>query len=515
MTGTSHPLLQLKRVSKRYPGVLALQDVDFDLGVGELHVVVGENGAGKSTLIKSIAGATFPDQGEILFDGSPVQQLSVARRKALGIHVIYQELSLIPTMSVMQNIFLGNELTRGPGLGTQFRVRDIGGMRQFCLDLLKRLRIDIDPEKRVADLPVAQKQLIEIAKAVGFNARVIVMDEPTTSLGPKEKQRLFELIDELKGRGIGIIFISHIVEDCIALGDRITVLRDGRHVTTLDRGAAGAAKLVQLITGRPISERYPEIKSSPGKLLLEVRNLTSGKLFRDVSFDLHEGEIIGFAGLVGSGRTDLMRAIMGVDPYDSGSITIGGQPLRRYRPRAALQHNIAILTEDRKTQGVLPNLDVMTNIAATAMNLSGSAVGKRVTVGGQITRSGAIMAYAVERIAALNIKAHSPRQKIAHLSGGNQQKALLARALAAGARVLILDEPTKGIDAGAKLEIYDILADLVAKGLSVIVVSSETPEVQAICSRILVMNRGRIAAELKREDASVEKIVTYATQSLQ
>jgi ribose transport system ATP-binding protein len=514
MTEPPSPLLQLKRISKRYPGVLALQDIDFDLLVGELHVVVGENGAGKSTLIKSIAGATFPDEGEILFDGQPVNQLSVAQRKALGIHVIYQELSLIPTMSVMQNIFLGNELTRGPGVGTQFRIRNVGAMRKFSVELLRRLRIEVDPETRVADLPVAQKQLIEIAKAVGFNARVIVMDEPTTSLGPREKERLFGLIGELKARGIGIIFVSHIIEDCIALGDRITVLRDGRHVTTLKRGETGRGRLVQLITGRPISERYPELSSSPGRPLLQVRNLTSGRIFQNVSFDLHEGEILGFAGLVGSGRTDLVRAIMGVDAYDSGTIAVDGEPLRRNRPRAALQRNMALLTEDRKTQGVLPNLDVMTNIAATAMNLSGSEVGRRVTVGGRITRMSAIQAYAVERIAALNIKAHSPRQKIAHLSGGNQQKALLARALAAGARVLILDEPTKGIDAGAKLEIYDILADLVAKGLSVIIVSSETPEVQAICGRILVMNRGRLVADLKREEASIETIVTYATQSI-
>lgn len=515
MSEPPSPLLQLKRISKRYPGVLALQDVDFDLLAGECHVVVGENGAGKSTLIKSIAGATFPDEGDILFEGRSIRQLSVAQRKALGIHVIYQELSLIPTMSVMQNIFLGNELTRGPGIGKNFRIRNIGAMRKFCAELLERLRIDIDPQTRVADLPVARKQLVEIAKAVGFNARVIVMDEPTTSLGPQEKKRLFAMIEELKARGIGIIFVSHIIEDCIALGDRITVLRDGRHVTTLKRGEAGPGRLVQLITGRPISERYPEIRTSPGRKLLEVRNLTRGSIFQNVSFDLHEGEILGFAGLVGAGRTDLMRAIMGVDPYDSGTIAIDGKPLRRNRPRAALRHNIALLTEDRKTQGVLPNLDVMTNIAATAMNLSGSAVGKRVTLGGRITRMSAIHAYAVERIATLNIKAHSPRQKIAHLSGGNQQKALLARALAAGARVLILDEPTKGIDAGAKLEIYDIMADLVAKGLAVIIVSSETPEVQAICSRILVMNRGRVVADLKREDASVEAIVTYATQAVQ
>jgi ribose transport system ATP-binding protein len=478
---------------------------------GELHVVVGENGAGKSTLIKAIAGATHPDEGEILFNGTAIQQTSVRRRKELGLQVIYQELSLVPTLSVMQNIFLGAEITWGPGLGRQFRLRDRKEMHDRCVALLKRLNIKLDPHALVSNLPVSQKQLVEIAKAVAFETKVVVMDEPTTSLGPDEKRRLFQLIAELKAGGIAIVFISHIIEDCIALGDRITVLRDGHRMATLSRQEADPAKLIRLMTGRTFSERYPEVKSSAGRALLRVENLSRGSVFCDVSFDLHEGEILGFAGLVGAGRTDLMRAIAGLDPVDRGQVIIEGKHLRSDRPRSALKHGIAMLTEDRKAQGILPNLDVQTNIAATAMNLRHTTASKRLTFVGAVIRTARLSAFALEKIASLKIRARSPQQKIAHLSGGNQQKTLLIRALAADAKVLILDEPTKGIDAGAKLEIYEILGELAAKGLAVIVVSSETPEVLAVCSRILVMNRGRIAANLPREKATEESIVTYAT----
>ena len=366
MSHDKPPILQLKAISKRYPGVVALDQVDFDLQGGELHVVVGENGAGKSTLIKVIAGVTFPEEGEILFDGVPAQELSVSRRKALGISVIYQELSLIPAMTVMQNIFLGNEFSIGPGAGKQFRLRDIAKMTAFCAALLKRLKIDLSPEARISTLSVSQRQLIEIARAVAFDARVIVMDEPTTSLGPGEKARLFELIHDLKDRGISIIYVSHILEDCVALGDRITVLRDGRHIKTLQRGEATPDNLVPLITGRTFSERYPRIESQRGRSVLEVKDLSLGKAFRNISFDLHEGEILGFAGLVGAGRTDLMRAIAGIDRVESGTVTVFGRLLSGGTVRSALKRGIAMLTEDRKVQGILPNLDVQTNLRGDA-----------------------------------------------------------------------------------------------------------------------------------------------------
>jgi ribose transport system ATP-binding protein len=507
------PVLSLKSVTKRYPGVIALDGVDFELRAGEVHVVLGENGAGKSTLIRAIAGATSVDEGEILLDSAPVQHLSVQKRRDLGIAVIYQELSLVPTMTVMQNLFLGKEFTLGPGLGQQFRFRDRRRMASFSGDLLQRLRIDVDPRDRVGSLPVSQRQLVEIARAVAFNARVIVMDEPTTSLGPDEKARLFAVISDLKAKGIAIIYVSHVLEDCVALGDRITILRDGRYIDTLPRGAAEPADLVPLITGRSFSERYPDIASEGGETILKVSNLSRSKAFKDVSFELRRGEILGFAGLVGAGRTDLVRAIAGLDGVDSGSIEIGGRKMRPGSPRRGLRNGVAILTEDRKAQGILGNLDVQTNLAATAINLPETQVGRRLAAPGGFLRRRAIAAFARERIAAFRIKTPSSRQRIAHLSGGNQQKVLLARAIAADARVLILDEPTKGIDAGAKVEIYGVLATLVANGASIIIVSSETPEVIAVCSRVLVMARGRITAELRKGEATPEAIVAHSTLS--
>jgi ribose transport system ATP-binding protein len=510
MSQSEPPILELKAISKRYPGVVALDKVDFDLRRGEVHVVLGENGAGKSTLIRTIAGVTFPDEGEILFDGAPAHELSVSRRKALGISVIYQELSLVPSMTIMQNIFLGNEFSIGPGVGEQFRVRDIAKMNAFCVALLKRLKIELSPRDRISNLSVSQRQLIEIAKAVAFDPGVVVMDEPTTSLGSAEKERLFELIDDLKRKGISIIYVSHVLEDCVALGDRITILRDGRHIKTLRRGEATPDSLIPLITGRSFSERYPRIRSQRGRATLEVKSLSLGKTFRDISFSLHEGEILGFAGLVGAGRTDLMRVIAGIDKPDSGVIAVDGKPLTKGTVRSALQHGVAMLTEDRKVQGILPNLDVQTNVTVTATNLRGARGDQSLTWLGSILKRASIGALAAEYISRFKIRALSPRQKIAQLSGGNQQKVLLVRAIAARAKILILDEPTKGIDAGAKVEIYDLLAQLVKTGKSIIVVSSEMPEVLAICSRILVMNRGRITAEMNSEAATPEKIVSYA-----
>jgi ribose transport system ATP-binding protein len=514
MLESEPPILQLRGVSKRYPGVVALDGVDFDLRPGELHVVLGENGAGKSTLIKTIAGVTFPDEGEILFDGEPAQKLSVSQRKALGISVIHQELNLVAAMTIVQNIFLGNEFSLGPGVGDQFRVRDIAKMNAYCVALLKRLKIDLNPRDRISNLSVSQRQLIEIAKAVAFDARVVVMDEPTTSLGPDEKSRLFELIDDLKSKGISIIYVSHVLEDCVALGDRITILRDGRHIQTLQRGEATPDSLVPLITGRSFSERYPKIRSQPGRTILEVTSLSLGRTFRDVSFKLHEGEILGFAGLVGAGRTDLMRVIAGIEKPDSGVITIDGKRLKTGTVRSALQNGVAMLTEDRKLQGILPDLDVQTNLAITAINLREARRDQSLTRFGWVLSRANIRSLAAKYISTFNIRAFSPSQKIAHLSGGNQQKVLLVRAIAAQAKILILDEPTKGIDAGAKVEIYNLLAQLIKNGKSIIVVSSEMPEVLAICNRILVMNRGRIMAETSSDAATPEKIVSFAAMAV-
>lgn len=503
-------LLDLRSVTKAYPGVVALDAVDFSVGGGEVHVLLGENGAGKSTLIKIVAGVEGMDSGEYLLDGTPVIRPNPARIRAMGVSVIYQELSLIRTMDVASNLFLGRAKIRGGPLRS-LHLLDKKGMLDFCRKLFADLKIDIDPRIRVSELSVSEMQLVEIARAVAFQSRIILMDEPTTSIGLDEKARLFQLIEQLKARGIGVVYVSHILEDCLEVGDRITILRDGRRVTTLRRGEPTVDELVQLMTGRTFSERYPRITSRPGKVALEVSGLNRAGVFSDISFDVREGEIVGFWGLVGAGRTDVMEAVFGLNVADAGQIKAFDEAVVVRTPRKAITKGMSLLTEDRKNFGVMPLMTVWENILVTVINLRlGDLAGKLRSIGGFLRTSSA-REHARGLVRDMGVKTTSVDLPIAELSGGNQQKALFARALSAGSRIIILDEPTKGVDAGAKVEIYRVLQSLVDRGMAVVVVSSELPEILAVSNRIYVMKEGALTATLDRDGATDEQLMHFAT----
>jgi ribose transport system ATP-binding protein len=505
-------VLELRSITKAYPGVVALSDVDFAVRPGEVHALVGENGAGKSTLIKIIAGALQKDRGEMFLTRRPVAFASPAQMRAMGVSVIYQELSLIAKLDVKSNIFLGRErILDLPGLRF-LCLRDVRKMETFCRALLSELEIHVDPNALVADLSVSDRQLVEIARAVAFQSRVILMDEPTTSLGHEEKAHLFALIRRLRARGIGIVYVSHILEDCLEVSDSITVLRDGKRIATLDRSEATVDELVRLITGRTFSERYPHIESRTGRNALELRGLTRRGLFEDISFEVHEGEIVGLCGLVGAGRTDLVHAIFGLDRVDAGEVRVFGEAVLIRNPRDAIRHGFSLLTEDRKTLGVLHNMTVCENIVITAINLWIGEVSNRLALFRQILRLGRAADFAKSMVRQIRVKTPSVNTRIVHLSGGNQQKVLLARALSAGARIIILDEPTKGVDAGAKIEIYWMLQALLRDGIALLVISSELPEIMALSNRVVIMKKGRVTANVPRDDVSGQEVLEHATR---
>ena len=506
-------ILDMRGVGKEFPGVVALDEVDFSVRPGEVHVLLGENGAGKSTLIKIISGVVEKDTGEMVFEGRTVEKCSPALTRELGISVIHQELSLVRLMDVKSNLFLGRDLRVRNRLLGRLGVRDEAAMERRCREIFTELGIDIDPNAGVLALSLSDMQFLEIAKAVAFDAKVILMDEPTSSLGPGEKEALFGVIERLKARGIGVVYVSHTLEDCLAIGDRISVLRDGRHVGTIGAENTGIDTLIRMMTGRTFSERYPRISGKIGEEVLEVRNFTRTGVFSDVSFRARQGEILGFAGLVGAGRTDLFRALFGLERPDGGEVFIDGNRVRIRKPRDAIRHGLSFLTEDRKNQGVFPLLSVLENLLITLFNFGRESRSRKLTrVLGCINGAGA-EGLSRDYVERLSIKVASLTDQIAQLSGGNQQKVLLARGISTGARIVILDEPTKGVDAGAKVEIYRILEELAQLGVAIIVISSELPEVTAICNRIIVMNEGRITGEVLREDADAETIMRYATST--
>jgi len=427
------------------------------------------------------------------------------------VSVIHQELSLVRTMTVVDNIFLGRNLRSTIPPLKQIGVLDRARMIAACRSLLKELQINVDPLSRIADLTMSEMQLVEIARALAFKSRIILMDEPTTALGPVEKARLFELIKRLKGLGLGIVFVSHILEDCMAIGDRITVLRDGRRVATLDREETTVDELVRLMTGRSFAERYPRITSRPGETILAVDGLTSRGKFTEVSFDVRRGEVVGFWGLVGAGRTDVMRALFGLLPIQTGFITLGGSKAQKRTPRQTINDGLFFLTEDRKHFGNLPTLTVGENITISLINLYDRALSPKIRTRLGTIRRGAVRDTAAEFIRRLQIKTPSPETRIVNLSGGNQQKALLARALSVDSRLIVLDEPTKGIDAGAKVEFYRMLQAILDQGMGILLVSSELPEIMALSHRIVVMRGGRVTARLDRDETSEEELMHFAT----
>jgi ribose transport system ATP-binding protein len=495
------PLISVLNVSKNFPGVRALSHVRFELLAGEVHALVGENGAGKSTLMKILAGVYSRDGGEILYNGEPVNFATPRAAQLMGIGIIHQELQLMNHLTVAQNIFIGRE-PRGP-LGVFL---DEEKLNRQARDILAHLKLKLDPRAIVGGLTVAKQQMVEIAKALSFNSRVLIMDEPTAALNDAEIAELFNIIQELKARGVGVIYISHKMDELKRIADRVTVLRDGEYVATVPTATTSLDTIIGMMVGRSLSgdlER-PRARPKTGDVALEVRNLYCGPLVRDVSFKLMCGEILGFAGLMGAGRTELARAIFGADKVESGEIIVGGVPRSIKTPAQAVALGIGYLSEDRKRFGLALGMDVESNIimATLAKHLRFKLFLRRQT----------IRATVDSFIRLLNIRTPSARQEVRLLSGGNQQKIVVAKWLARDCSILFFDEPTRGIDVGAKAEIHKLLRSLADQGKAIVMISSELPEILRLSDRIVVMCEGRITGELSASEATQARIMQLATQ---
>jgi rhamnose transport system ATP-binding protein len=486
------PLLELRHISKSFPGVQALDDVQFDICAGEVHALLGENGAGKSTLIKIASGVYQADAGEIIVGGESVRFSNPNDAQRYGIATIYQELLLYPELTVAENIFMGHAPLNS--LGT---IR-WSAMREKAVELLASLNIhDLDVTRKVGTLTVGNRQRVEIAKALSLNARILIMDEPTAALTESDVERLFSIMKLLKERDVGIIYISHRLQEVFDMGDRVTVLRDGRYISTKNVADTTEDELINLMVGRTIDNLFPKLDTPVGKTVLEVQHLTHKPLTKDVSFELREGEIVGMAGLVGSGRSELAQVIFGFTPAQSGTIKIDGKAFRIKNPGQAMRHGIAYLPEDRGTQGLIRAMDVRANTSLTVLRMLSRAtfINRR-----KETR------LALDTIRKLNIRAYGPQQIVGKLSGGNQQKVVVGKWLATAPRVLIVDEPTRGIDVGAKAEIHRLMSELAQQGLAILMISSELPEVLGMSDRILVMREGELVAEFSRAEATQENI---------
>ena len=487
------PILAFAKISKRFGGIQALQDVSLELANQEIHALVGENGAGKSTLAKIVGGNLRPDAGQILFKGTEVSFHNPAQARAAGISVIYQELMVIPQMTIAENIFLGSLPTRGPGF------MDWSVLREKAKRALGELGLTLDLELPAGQLPIGLQQLVEIAKSLAARADLIIMDEPTSSLSCHEAERLREVVRELKERGKTIVFVSHRLEEVFGLAERVTVLRDGRKVSTEPVGGLTRDRLVSLMVGREVYETRAATANAPGKPLLEVTSLTRRGSFAEVSFTARSGEILGFAGLVGSGRTEIMRAIVGADRPDAGRVMVGGRLIEPGDARHAIRTGIGFVPENRKEQALFLQMSLLENIA-----LPGSSRGALRLIDQSADRR-----TAADFAKRLKIAASSLDQTVINLSGGNQQKVVLARWLALKPKVLIVDEPTRGIDVGAKAEIHEFLRMLARQGMAIVFVSSELPEILLLSDRILVVRDGRLVAELAGDQANQEMVGGY------
>jgi ribose transport system ATP-binding protein len=492
-------LVEMTGITKDFPGVHALADASLELRAGEVHALVGENGAGKSTLMKILAGVYQPDAGEIRFKGEPVDIPNPRTALDLGISMIHQELNLMPHLTVAQNIFMGREPRGRP----RFMLDD-RRLNQQTQELIDRLHLKLDPKARVGDLKIAQQQMVEIAKALSLNASVLIMDEPTAALTDTEIDELFRIIRDLRANGVGVVHISHRLEELKQISDRVTVMRDGRYIATLPTPEADIPVIINLMVGRAIYEEAPEVPERSDDVVLEVRGLTRGRMVRDVSFVLHRGEILGVAGLVGAGRTEVVRAIFGADRPESGEILVHGTRANIRGPADAVKLGIAYLSEDRKRYGLALGMDVETNVVLASLQRFVASFGRIDT---RKTR-----AVAEQRVQDLGIKTPSVRQRARNLSGGTQQKVVIAKWLTADTDILIFDEPTRGIDVGAKSEIYHLLNELAREGKSIIMISSELPEILRMSHRIIVMCEGRLTGELPGATATQEQIMTLATQ---
>jgi len=489
------PLLEMKQICKRFPGVQALRNVSITVCGGEIHALVGENGAGKSTLMKVLSGVYPPDSGEIYLNNQRVNISNLQEAQKLGISIIFQEFNLIPHLSVGENVFFG----RFP----QGFCGKVNWNRLFseAEQILASLGISLDPHSLVKNLSVADQQMVEIAKALSLKSQVLIMDEPTSALTQKEIDILFALMKKLKSQGVAIIFISHRLEEVKEIADRITVLRDGEKISTAEAKDLTREEIANLMVGREMKTMFPKQEAKIGRIILEVKNLFRNGKLDNVSFYLRKGEILGIYGLVGAGRTELARAIFGEDPIDKGDILIEERPITFYSPYDAVHAGIGMVPEDRSQQGLLLTQSVEFNISLPSlMNYANF---------GKINKKLA-SEEALKQVKALNIKTPSLNQKVMYLSGGNQQKVVLAKWLELEPRILILDEPTRGIDVGAKAEIYSLISNLAQKGFGVIMISSELPEILGMSDRILVMNKGQITAQFNREEAEPQKIIMAA-----
>ncbi|MDQ5829098.1 MAG: sugar ABC transporter ATP-binding protein [Actinomycetota bacterium] len=490
---TREPVVRLRNIAKYFPGVHAVDGVDLDILPGEVHVVAGENGAGKSTLMKLLSQVERPSDGEIEISGETVEFHGPRHAQVLGVAMVYQEFALAPHLSIAENLFMGRE----PG---RFGFVNRRGETEQARRLLGRVGLRADPDRPVSSLTVAEMQRVEIAKALAIDAKVVIMDEPTATLAEKEIEDLFGVIRDLNSHGIAILYISHRLDEIFRIGDRVTVMRDGKIVDTLPISELDEDKLVRLMVGRDIENLYPKTEVEIGDVVLRAEGITRGSVLKDCSFEVRSGEILGFAGLVGAGRTELARAVFGADKIDSGTIELEGKELHITNPRGAIDAGIGYLTEDRKGEGLALQLGVDQNV--TLANLP--------------TRFGFINLAAERQTARrrrdeLNIRTPSIRRRVQVLSGGNQQKVVVAKWLETRGKVLFFDEPARGIDVGAKAEMFALIEDLAKEGRAIVLISSYLPELLNMCDRILVMHEGEVAGVIPREEFSEERVMALAT----
>lgn len=489
-------IVEMKNICKSFPGVKALDNVSFNLRRGEVMALLGENGAGKSTLMKILSGIYTRDSGDISIFGKDYPILTAKKAKECGIAIIHQELNMCQHLTVAENMFLGREpLKHG--------IVDTGKMNHEASEILNKLGVSISPKTIVGDLQVSKQQMVEIAKALSMNAKILIMDEPTSALTSKEINDLFVIIKQLKAEGCGIVYISHRLEELKHIVDRVTIMRDGRFITEGKFLDMDMDYIIANMVGREIKEKFPRVKCEVGDVILEVRHLNAGKMVKDVSFCVRKGEIVGIAGLMGAGRTETTRAIFGIDPKESGEILLENKPISINKPIDAIKQGIVLAPEDRKKDGLCIKLPVRDNISLPNLDLISNRLGKVLKFKENHMSS--------EAVTNLRIKLPNTSVSAANLSGGNQQKVVVGKWLARDSKIVIFDEPTRGIDVAAKVEIYNLMNELKQKGIGVLFVSSEMPEVMGISDRIIVMCDGRVTGELSHEEATQEKILRYAT----
>lgn len=486
-------ILELKNITKEYPGVMALKNVSMQFSAGEVHAIMGENGAGKSTLIKTISGAIAPNAGSIVIDGTEYSEMTPTLSKSLGIGVIYQEFNLVPELSVAENIFLGRRITGGWMVDRKL-------MNRKASEIIGEFGISLNVNQPVRTLTVAYQQLVEIAKTLSNDVRVLIMDEPTAPLTNREIDAMFGILQKLKQKGIAIIYISHRMDEVFRISDRISVMRDGEYIGTKLTAETDRPELINMMVGRSLDEQFPVADKQIGDVVLELKDIST-PLLKDISFSVCSGEILGLAGLVGAGRTETARAIYGADPY-SGEIWIDGKRIHVKKPKDAISQGIALIPEDRKKHGALLELNIRENISFISVKDISTA---------SVIHKNKDKALAQEYIDKLRIKTPGMEQLVRNLSGGNQQKVVLAKSLAGKSRIMIFDEPTRGIDVGAKFEIYTLMNQLAQEGMAIIMISSEMPELLGMSDRIIVMHEGQIAGELSKEEATQTKILELAS----